>query len=137
MKFEPGLAIGQVISNSELTRIFQCGNMGGMRRSKAINSLVLIADHTKDFYEDRWVNGMLLYTGMGLIGNQSLDYKQNKTLANHMNTGIQVFLFEVSLKGKYTYKGEVFLCDIPFQMPQEAFNGSVRKVWMFPLQLKK
>lgn len=45
--FNPGLRIGQTIKNDDLVNIFKCGNMGGMRRSKTTNSLVLVSDYTK------------------------------------------------------------------------------------------
>ena len=47
MDFNPGLRIGQIINNRELVEIFKCGIMGGMRRSKATNTLVIVTDHTK------------------------------------------------------------------------------------------
>lgn len=34
MKFNPEICIGAELSNGELREVFQCGNMGGMRRSK-------------------------------------------------------------------------------------------------------
>lgn len=34
MSFDPGLKIGDIISNKSLVNIFKCGIMGGMRRSK-------------------------------------------------------------------------------------------------------
>lgn len=43
--FDPGLEIGQVIKNSDIVEIFKCGNMGGMRRSKTTNTLVLVSDY--------------------------------------------------------------------------------------------
>ena len=46
MPFNPGLQIGQTIANSQLVEIFQCGNMGGMRRSHATNTLVIVSDYT-------------------------------------------------------------------------------------------
>lgn len=45
--FDPGLNIGDVIKNGDIVDIFKCGNMGGMRRSKTTNTLVLISDYTK------------------------------------------------------------------------------------------
>lgn len=36
--------IGQTVTNAEIIAEFQCGNMGGMRRSKATNSLIIISD---------------------------------------------------------------------------------------------
>ena len=47
--------VGQTVTNNELVSEFQCGNMGGMRRSNAKNSLILISDHTKSLYDDKWI----------------------------------------------------------------------------------
>jgi hypothetical protein len=55
MPFNPGLRIGQTINNAELVEIFQCGNMGGMRRSRATNTLVIVSDYTKGLYQDKWI----------------------------------------------------------------------------------
>ena len=63
--FEPGLEIGQVLKNNDICEIFKCGNMGGMRRSKATNTLVIVSDYTKGLYHDKWIGGALHYTGMG------------------------------------------------------------------------
>jgi len=40
------LTIGEIYSNKDIASVFKCSLMGGMRRSKATNSLVLIAKHT-------------------------------------------------------------------------------------------
>lgn len=72
MDFNPGLRIGQIINNRELVEIFKCGIMGGMRRSKATNTLVIVTDHTKKLYKDKWKDGVLYYTGMGKVGDQDL-----------------------------------------------------------------
>jgi len=69
---------GMTLSNSQVSSTFRCGNMGGMRRSKTTNSLVLISDPFKGLYEDRWDEDILHYTGMGKIGDQSLESAQNK-----------------------------------------------------------
>lgn len=70
MSFNPGLKIGQILKNNELVEIFKCGNMGGMRRSKATNTLVIVIDHTKGLYKDKWKGGVLHYTGMGKVGDK-------------------------------------------------------------------
>jgi len=57
--------IGQIVSHSDIKAEFKCGNMGGMRRSKTTNSLVIISDHTKGLYEDKWFGDIIHYTGMG------------------------------------------------------------------------
>ena len=87
-------AIGDVLTNKDLTEIFHCGNMGGMRRSKATGTLVIISDHTK-MYDDKWYGDELHYTGMGKIGDQVLKGNQNKTLAESRTNGVEVHLFEV------------------------------------------
>lgn len=67
-------SIGTILTNKEITNLFKCANMGGMRRSKCTNSLVIIADHTKKLYHDRWKDNILHYTGMGKYGNQDINY---------------------------------------------------------------
>ena len=41
--FDPGLKIGQILKNADILDIFKCGNMGGMRRSKTTNTLVIVS----------------------------------------------------------------------------------------------
>ena len=67
MSFNPGYKIGQIVSNVEIVDTFGCGNMGGMRRSHSTNTLVLVTDYTKGLYHDKWIGGVLHYTGMGQI----------------------------------------------------------------------
>ena len=61
MAFEPGLTIGQILKNADIVDIFKCGSMGGMRRSKTTNTLVIVSDHTKGIYHDKWSGGVLHY----------------------------------------------------------------------------
>ena len=99
MPYNPGLQIGQVINNAELVEIFQCGNMGGMRRSRATNTLVIVSDYTKGLYQDKWIGGTLHYTGMGKVGDQDINWAQNATLAECSTNGVDVHLFEVIYPG--------------------------------------
>ena len=39
--------------------------MGGMRRSKTTGTLVIISDHTKGLYDDKWYGHELHCIGMG------------------------------------------------------------------------
>lgn len=127
---------GAELSNDELSQIFGCGNSGGMRRSKKTNSLIIVSDHTKALYEDRWLEGVMHYTGMGQVGDQSLDFMQNKTLAQSGSNGVAVHLFEVHKPHVYTYVGEVALAAKPYQETQADAEGSNRKVWIFPVTPK-
>lgn len=135
MSFEVGLRIGEAITNSRLIKIFKCGNMGGMRRSRATNTLVIISDHTKGLYNDRWVGDVLHYTGMGKIGNQQIDKTQNKTLNESKNNGVSVYLFEVFKPNNYIFMGQVKLYNNPYKERQIDDERKIRDVWIFPVKL--
>ena len=132
--FDPKLKIGQTIGNNDIVLIFKCGNMGGMRRSKTTNTLVLISDYTKGIYHDKWIGGVLHYTGMGKIGDQDIGWAQNATLAACDKNGVDVHLFEVMSPGKYVYCGRIEVVDAPYTDTQPDEEGLNRKVWMFPIR---
>lgn len=136
MTFKPNLNIGNILSNKEIGQVFKCGNMGGMRKSNRTDTLVLVTDHTKGLYEDRWEGDILHYTGMGKNGNQDLNFAQNKTLNESNMNSTDVFLFEVAKAREYTYLGEVILIDKPYQEEQIGDDGNLRYVWIFPLKVK-
>ena len=132
--FETGLEIGQIIRNSDIVDIFKCGNMGGMRRSKTTNTLVIVSDYTKGLYHDKWIGGVLHYTGMGKNGDQDINWAQNATLAAYGKNGVDVHLFEVMDEGEYTYCGRIELVGKPYIENQPGEDGADRKVWMFPVR---
>ena len=134
MSYTLGFVIGDVVTNADIVETFKCGNMGGMRRSLSTNTLVIVSDHTKPLYDDRWLGDELHYTGMGKSGDQSLDFAQNKTLAQSRKNGIEIHLFEVTKPAQYTYKGRVYLSAEPYQEQQIGCDGASRAVWMFPLK---
>lgn len=132
--FNPGLSIGQILKNADIVEIFKCGNMGGMRRSKATNTLVLISDYTKGLYHDKWIGGVLHYTGMGKNGDQDINWAQNSTLAAWGKNGVDIHLFEVMDAGEYIYCGRIELVSKPYVDIQPGEDGNDRKVWMFPIR---
>lgn len=69
----PQIEIGEVIDNNRLREVFKCSTQGGMRRSLDTNTLVLVSNHVKSIYGDRWIGDTLHYTGMGLVGDQYLN----------------------------------------------------------------
>lgn len=129
------LKIGEIISNKKLSSVFKCSTQGGMRRSHKTNSLVIVSDHTRGIYEDRWEGNVLHYTGMGLEGDQKLTFAQNKTLSESRTNNVEIHLFEVFNEGKYAYQGRVELKNDPYSEKQPDRNGVLRKVWIFPLKL--
>lgn len=90
MAYNPGLNIGQILKNADIIDKFKCGNMGGMRRSKTPNTLVIVSDYTKGLYNDKWIGGVLHYTGMGKNGDQDINFAQNATLAASGYNGVDV-----------------------------------------------
>lgn len=137
MKHNCRFQIGQVVSNQDIMEEFKVANSGGMRRSRKTNALILINDHTKGLYDDKWYGDILHYTGMGQTGDQSLEFMQNKTLYESNQTDISIHLFEVFIPTEYIYHGEVELIDDPYQEWQKDVEGNLRQVWMFPLRLKQ
>ena len=134
MRFNPDLKKGQELTNRELMNIFKCATEGGMRRSHKTNSLILISNHTKSGYNDKWSGEKFLFTGEGKVGDQDINYSQNKTLANSNENGISLFLFEIFEDRRYIYQGKVKLVDSPYQEIQTDINKKERKVWIFPLK---
>ena len=134
MAFKPSFEIGDTVTNAKICTEFLCGNMGGMRRAKATNTLVIISDPTKALYEDKWYGDTLHYTGMGKVGDQALKGNQNLTLFNSNTNGIDVHLFEVLEARNYFYHGPVKLVGKPYQEIQKDDDGNSRTVWMFPVK---
>ncbi len=133
-RFDPGLDEGAILTSDELSRLFKCSVYGGMRRSHKTNTLVLISKDGGGTYHDRWSDGVLNYTGMGLTGGQKLDGSQNRTLAECATNGVDVYLFESPVTNKYVFVGQVVLAGSPFAEEQQDRDGNRRKVWVFPLK---
>ncbi|MFX0095835.1 MAG: HNH endonuclease [Candidatus Hodarchaeota archaeon] len=135
MIFNHKLNPGDTISNQVLAEIFKCSTQGGMRRSHATNTLVIVSDHTKSIYEDRWKKDILHYTGMGTTGDQDINFQQNKTLAESESNKVEIYLFEVFEPNRYVFRGQVKLDDKPYQEKQPDIGDNLRWVWIFPLKL--
>ena len=129
------LKYGQKLSTDEVTYIFKCTLQGGMNKSNKTNSLVLVFNHIKYSYNNRWDDDIIHYTGMGQKGDQSLDFRFNKTLNESNQNGVKLYLFEKFVAKEYTYRGKVKLNSEPYQEEQVDFDSNRRKVWMFPLKL--
>lgn len=126
---------GTKLDNSQLCDIFGCSPQGGMRRSHQTNTLVIISNHVKSIYDDRWNGDTLHYTGMGTDGDQSLSFAQNKTLAESETNGVSVHLFEVFIDKEYIYVGQVELSGAPYQESQYDESGNKRLAYVFPLEV--
>lgn len=126
---------GVVLDNETLRQLFLCSGQGGMRRSKKTGTLVIVSNHVKSIYDDRWEGNILHYTGMGSEGDQSFDSNQNKTLSESNENGVAVHFFEVFKEKEYTYVGQVKLAGLPYTEQQMDKNNKMRSVCVFPLRL--
>ena len=131
------LTVGNEYTNEEISKIFKCSTQGGMRRSHSTLALVLTSHHDDltNAYIDYWEEDIFYYTGMGMEGDQDINYAQNKTLNDSNSNGIIVHLFEVFSSCKYNYRGVVKLSGSPITKKEYDFSGNIRSVWKFPLKL--
>ena len=132
------LIVDNFYSNMDIISAFGCSNVGGMRRSKKHNALVLVNICFNNLYQDKWTKDRILnFTGMGKVGNQSIEYAQNKTLNNSKVNGVKLYLFESYKDNQYYYRGEVELCGNYFFDYEYDKNHNKRKVIKFPLRIKE
>jgi len=129
------LTPGETYHHSKISKAFGGQTEGGMRRSKATNTLHLIINHTNSPYEDDWDGNVLHYSGMGQRGNQNINGTQNKTLNESNSNGVDVYLSEVFKSTYYYFRGRVKLIAEPYQKEQLDIEEKKRLVWIFPLQL--
>ena len=138
MRFDPDLKFGEEINSKRAVEIFKGNSQKGMRRSIENGTLTLISKQIDKISNDRWIDDEhteLYYTGMGLTGDQKLDFDQNRTLNESKTNGVDVHLLIVNKPGVYTYMGRVILNSEQFQEEQIDEDGQTRTVWMFPLKL--
>jgi 5-methylcytosine-specific restriction protein A len=74
---------------------------------------------------------------MGQYGDQSLEFMQNKTLANSRHKDVSLHLFEIHRPGRYTYVNKVKRAGKPYRERQPDADGNPRQVWVFPLQVSE
>jgi hypothetical protein len=134
--FKPELEIGTKITNKQLMEIFRCGEKGGMRRSLKTNTLTLISHIGGREYIDNQKDdeGIWHFQGMGLEGDQSLNYMQNKTLVDSNISGTQLYLFRRKIARNYEYLGRVLLAGEPYEIDDPFLEVErTRKIIIFPL----
>lgn len=127
------LKVGEVYVRDDLIAAFGGSFMRGMNICKKTNTLVLISKHTKNrIYGDDWQNSLMVYTGEGQKGDQTLTAGNKKLyMSNEENT--PVHLFVVFENGKYTYYGLVKLAGDIYYETENDVDGNPRQVIRFPL----
>lgn len=135
------LHVGKGYLNHEIEEILGCSGQGGMRRSHKTGTLALFTDSsdTKNPYQDRWLNGVLHYTGMGQEGNQVLHGNANIVLAKtYENALTAVHLFETYVEKKpkqtqKTFHRYIGIVQMIAKEYKELEKGRI--VYKFPLQI--
>ena len=143
--FDPGLSVGEVLTEKEVHQVFQCQTTLGIRMSKANNLFVIMSGSAKkNIYHDEWVGNTLLYNGTDCSsdedGNQTLrtgSGNNNRQLFevwdSPKDTRPQIFLFTKQEANKCVYKGEVYISEEPYWT--QRHDDPSRKVIIFPLTL--
>lgn len=127
------LKVGEVYVRDDLITAFGGSFYRGMNICKKTNTLVLISKHTKNrIYGDDWQNSLMVYTGEGQKGDQTLT-GGNKKLYMSDEENTPVHLFVVFENGKYTYYGLVKLAGDIYYETEKDVDGNPRQVIRFPL----
>ncbi|MDD9193530.1 HNH endonuclease [Aliivibrio sp. S2TY2] len=123
---------GDELTNLRITEIFKCSSQGGMRRSHATNSLVIFINNR----DSMWNGDVCYFEGMGSRGEQSLNFAQNKTLAESNENNVNLCLFEhMKDSKKYIYRGKVKLIGKPSNEKLPDISGNLRSVLIFTLKV--
>ena len=107
------LKVGEILSNKDISRMFNVGVQKGIRYSGSVglrvNHVVLIAamhktpqDLIRNPYQDRKIGDTLLYTGEGRRGDQEMT-RGNLVLKQRMEKKNPVYVFEKKSPGKYAF----------------------------------
>lgn len=144
--FDPGIPIGETLTEKEVHDTFQCQTTFGIRMSRKNNLFVIMSGSAKKrIYEDEWRGDVLHYIGTDSNSdskaNQTLELgrgNNNRQLYDVWRTDEaerpQIFLFTKQVKNACVYRGEVTPDQEPYMKPR--FDDPTRMVWVFPLRLK-
>jgi 8-oxo-dGTP diphosphatase len=125
--------VGKVYNRSDLISAFGGSFMRGMNVCNKTGTLVLISKHTRNrIYGDAFKNDLMIYTGEGQRGDQSLSGGNRKLYYSEIEK-TPVHLFVVFNKSEYTYYGLVKLIDNIYYEDEIDVDGTLRKVIRFPL----
>lgn len=130
------IKLGDTFNNKEISKIFQCGNQGGIRPSNETNSIIVILNYVKSIYKDLCYGEERHIVASGTTGDQEIK-RVNKSLFDALNIGNKtVYLFESFEFQKYTFAGKLIKAGEPYTRKDNDINGKLRKVWVFPTKIK-
>ena len=140
------LKAGQMLSNKDISRIFNvCAQRGirysGSLRSKIRHVVLITAFHktpedlVRNPYQDRKADNKLLYTGEGRRGDQRMQ-RGNLVLKQQMEKKYPIYVFEKKSPGKYVYLGRYKVLSVQTEIQKDS-RGVERKVFLFELRKLK
>ena len=144
--FDPGIAVGTVLTEREVHDTFECQTTFGIRMSRKNNLFVIMSGSAKEqVYHDWWEGDTLYYNGTDCNSDENANQTLTKGRGNNNSQLYQVwltepalkkqiFLFVKRVKNQCVYKGEVDLVKEPYLQPRH--DDPSRSVWIFPLRLR-
>ena len=133
MAWEPKLEKNEKLTNEKLAKLFECSRTGKIRRSAAHNCLIVVWNSMSS-NADRWVDGVLGFTGAQEENDREMDNALNRALRDSLKDGISVYLFEMPKGGAYIYYGRVELAGTPRWEARVDSEGEAHAAWVFPLK---
>ncbi|MEX0886489.1 MAG: restriction endonuclease [Phycisphaeraceae bacterium] len=152
-KQQSGFCVDELYSSDEIQRALSVGNAGGVRvsigndgvirRAVIMTSAPTARQARENPYHDRIENGILVYTGAGLEGHQSLG-GVNKRLPQQLSANFPMYGFMIigsRRDRKLGPKRWKFLGLLEYLRhypdTQVDTRGEVRKVWLFEFRIHK
>lgn len=143
--FNPGIAIGDVLTEKQVHDTFECQTTLGIRMSKKNNLFVIMSGSARNkVYADRWQADILLYNGTDINSDSSASQTLKRGNGNN-NAALaetwglppelrpDIFLFIKIGTNRCRYMGPVEPCLKPYIAPRH--DDPERNVWIFPLKV--
>lgn len=143
--FNPGIAIGDVLTEKQVHDTFECQTTLGIRMSKKNNLFVIMSGSARNkVYADRWQADILLYNRTDINSDSSASQTLKRGNGNN-NAALaetwelppelrpDIFLFIKIGTNRCRYMGPVEPCLKPYIAPRH--DDPERNVWIFPLKV--
>lgn len=137
------LKFGDILSNREISKIFNVCTRRGIRYSgslrEGIKHVVLITvldkmpeESVQNPYNDRMEGKYLFYTGEGRFGNQEMR-RGNFALKLQMERHYPIFVFEKKTPGRYMFLGRYNVISMQKEIQRDV-KGDRRSVFVYKLE---
>lgn len=136
--------VGQHYTNDEIGVSLAVANLGGIRPSvdggRNLNHIVIMTHLNSETriarenpYNDRVEEDILIFTGQGKSGNQTLS-GGNKRICEQLHNPVPIFCFESSGRQRYVFRGLLELIRYYYENQVDQ-NRDLRKVLIFEFRI--